>query len=144
MPKPKATEVIATLKAELKDARAEIDRLKKELAGRAKLEPPLTKGYMSTLEKAAKANPDLPVEFIHGVLLGKKESKAGLSVPYNFDRGGIVKASKTVKPVVESCSVPEPVRGSSLRRDKAPRPKKELPPCRPDCRTFHAHIKGTP
>lgn len=119
MPKPKATEVIATLKAELKDARAEIDRLKKELAGR------------STVIKAAKANPDMPVAAIEGILQGMKESRAGLSVPYPMPR-------------LKQDLIPEPVRGSSLRREKAPRPKKGLPPCRPDCRTFHAHIKGTP
>ena len=38
--------------------------------------------YYAHLGIIAKDNPDLPMEFIEGILEGLEESRAGLSVPY--------------------------------------------------------------
>lgn len=40
--------------------------------------------YYAYLGMVAKDNPDLPMTFIEGVLEGLEESRAGLSVPYEF------------------------------------------------------------
>lgn len=40
--------------------------------------------YYAHLGMIARANPDLPLAFIEGVLEGLEESRAGLSVPYQF------------------------------------------------------------
>ena len=40
--------------------------------------------YYAHLGIVAKDNPDLPMAFIEGVLEGLEESRAGLSVPYEF------------------------------------------------------------
>lgn len=44
--------------------------------------------YLAFLGMVAKDNPDLPLTFIEGVLEGVEESRAGLSVPYEW---GILK-----------------------------------------------------
>jgi hypothetical protein len=44
--------------------------------------------YFAHLGLVAKENPDLPMAFIEGVLEGLEESRAGLSVPYQW---GVVK-----------------------------------------------------
>jgi hypothetical protein len=44
--------------------------------------------YFAHLGILAKDNPDLPMEFIEGILEGLEESRAGLSVPYPW---GVVK-----------------------------------------------------
>ncbi len=40
--------------------------------------------YFAHLGMVAKDNPDLPMSFIEGVLEGLEESRAGLSVPYQW------------------------------------------------------------
>ena len=40
--------------------------------------------YYAHLGMVAKDNPDLPMSFIEGVLEGLEESRAGLSVPYQW------------------------------------------------------------
>lgn len=40
--------------------------------------------YLAYLGMVAKDNPDLPMSFIEGVLEGIEESRAGLSVPYEW------------------------------------------------------------
>lgn len=40
--------------------------------------------YLAFLGMVAKDNPDLPMIFIEGVLEGIEESRAGLSVPYEW------------------------------------------------------------
>jgi hypothetical protein len=47
-----------------------------------------TMKYYAHLGLVAKDNPDLPMGFIEGVLEGIEESRAGLSVPYQW---GVVK-----------------------------------------------------
>ena len=40
--------------------------------------------YYARLGMIAKDNPDLPMSFIEGILEGLEESRAGLSVPYQW------------------------------------------------------------
>jgi len=43
--------------------------------------------YWAQIGKIVEENPDLPLPFIHDVLLGKEQIRAGLGTPYVFDEG---------------------------------------------------------
>lgn len=65
------------LDAELVDAATLIGKIKKRSAAK-QME------YWATLGRAAKENPDLPIDFIEELMEAEEERKAGLLTEYRF------------------------------------------------------------
>ncbi|WP_257264594.1 ParD-like family protein [Endozoicomonas sp. ONNA2] len=65
------------LDAELVDAAKRVGKIKKRSAAK-QME------YWATLGRAAKDNPDLPIDFIEEVMEAEEERKAGLLTEYRF------------------------------------------------------------